>query len=94
MYNFTVPMALMDFVPVLCFGYAAALLQRDFDNYHFEEDIRDGDIFFNYKLLSGKATTRNAIKLLEIMGYEPEIIDKAANLAERFIKTGVWTMEA
>jgi len=29
MYNFTIPMALMDFVPVLCFGYAAALLQRD-----------------------------------------------------------------
>ena len=29
MYNFTIPMALMDFVPVLFFGYAAALLQRD-----------------------------------------------------------------
>ena len=29
MYNFTIPMALMDFVPVFCFGYAAALLQRD-----------------------------------------------------------------
>lgn len=29
MYHFSIPMALMDFVPVLCFGYAAALLQRD-----------------------------------------------------------------
>lgn len=29
MYNFTVPMALMDFIPVFFFGYAAALLQRD-----------------------------------------------------------------
>ena len=29
MYHFTIPMALMDFVPVFCFGYAAALLQRD-----------------------------------------------------------------
>lgn len=29
MYHFTIPMALMDFVPVLFFGYAAALLQRD-----------------------------------------------------------------
>ncbi len=29
MYHFTIPMALMDFVPVLCFGCAAALLQRD-----------------------------------------------------------------
>lgn len=29
MYNFSIPMALVDFVPVLFFGYAAALLQRD-----------------------------------------------------------------
>ena len=29
MYHFTIPMALMDFVPVFFFGYAAALLQRD-----------------------------------------------------------------
>ena len=29
MYNFTIPMALMDFVPVFFFGYAVALLQRD-----------------------------------------------------------------
>lgn len=29
MYNFTIPMALVDFLPVLFFGYAAALLQRD-----------------------------------------------------------------
>lgn len=29
MYHFTIPMALMDFLPVLFFGYAAALLQQD-----------------------------------------------------------------
>jgi len=29
MYNFTIPMALMDYLPVLFFGYAAALLQQD-----------------------------------------------------------------
>ncbi len=29
MYQFTIPMALVDFIPVLFFGYAAALLQRD-----------------------------------------------------------------
>ena len=29
MYHFSVPMALMDYIPVLFFGYAAALLQRD-----------------------------------------------------------------
>ena len=29
MYNFTIPMALMDYIPVFCFGVAAALLQLD-----------------------------------------------------------------
>ena len=29
MYHFTIPMALMDFLPVFFFGYAAALMQRD-----------------------------------------------------------------
>ena len=29
MYHFSVPMALMDYIPVLFFGYAAALLQQD-----------------------------------------------------------------
>ena len=29
MYNFTIPMALMDYIPVICFGVAAVQLQRD-----------------------------------------------------------------
>ena len=29
MYHFTIPMALMDYIPVICFGVAAVLLQRD-----------------------------------------------------------------
>ncbi len=66
------------------------LLKEDYNNYHFEEEIRDGDVFFNYRLLEGKATTRNAIRLLEIMGYEEEIIEKATRLAEQFLETGVW----
>lgn len=32
MYNFSVPMALVDYIPVLFFGIAAALLQRDLYN--------------------------------------------------------------
>ena len=32
MYHFTIPMALMDFVPVVFFGIAAALLQLDLYN--------------------------------------------------------------
>ena len=82
---------------ILCFAAThdiemTELLKDCFDNYHFEEDIIDGDVFFNYKLMKGKATTRNAIKLLEIMGYDKSIIDKAVRQAERFLDHGVWEL--
>ena len=67
------------------------LLQDTYDNYHFEETIENDDIFFNYRLMKGKARTRNAIKLLGILGFEEKIIDKANNRAEEFVTKGVWT---
>lgn len=84
---------------ILCFAAThdielTDLLAEDFSNYHFEEDVRDGDIYFNYKLQSGKATTRNAIKLLELMGYDSKIIEKASAQAEHFIREGVWEMHS
>ena len=80
---------------VLCFAAThdvelTELLGEDYDNYHFEEEIADGDVRFQYRLLEGKATTRNAIKLLGVMGYEESIIENAENRAERFLKTGQW----
>lgn len=66
------------------------LLKQQYDNYHFEEEIIDGDVCFQYKLLKGKATTRNAIRLLEIIGYDGEIVEKAQKMAEGFLKDGVW----
>lgn len=81
---------------MLCFAAThdielTELLKMEFDNYHFEEDVRDGDIFFPYKLIKGSATTRNAIKLLEIMGYDKNVIEKASRQAEQFVATGAWT---
>ena len=67
-----------------------ALLEEEYENYHFEEEVKDGDVFFNYELKKGKARTRNAIKLLSVMGYEKNIIDKAENMAVNFLKDGVW----
>ena len=66
------------------------LLREDFDNYHFEEDVRDGDISFNYRLQAGKASSRNAIRLLELLGYDDRITDRASRQAERFLSTGSW----
>lgn len=67
------------------------LLESYYDNYHFEEEIVDGDIYFNYRLLDGRATTRNAIKLLSVMGYQKEIIENAEQRAENFMEAGKWS---
>lgn len=66
------------------------ILQQDYKNFHFEENIEDNDIFFSYKIMAGRATTRNAIKLLGIMGYDNEIVEKAENMASEFIMRGSW----
>ena len=80
---------------ILCFAAThdielTELLGNEYDNYHFEEDVRDGDVYFNYRLMPGKATTRNAIRLLELMGFDPKIIEKAYGQAEEFVATGSW----
>ena len=66
------------------------LLEGIYSNYHFEEEIKDNDILFSYKILNGRATTRNAIRLLGIMGYDEGIIREAEERANTFLKTGRW----
>jgi DNA mismatch repair ATPase MutS len=46
-------------------------------NYHFQEEIDEHGLSFNYQLREGPSETRNAIKLLRHVGY-PEEITKAA----------------
>lgn len=66
------------------------LLENMYDNYHFTETVSGDDISFSYKLLTGRADSRNAIKLLEVMGYDREIVKKAEAMAQHFIKTNQW----
>ena len=66
------------------------LLENRFNNYHFEENITDNDIRFDYKLYKGRAESRNAIKLLSFMGYSDNIVKRAQERAEKFVCTGKW----
>ena len=45
---------------------------------------------FNYLLQQGRATTRNAIRLLDMLGYDSELVKDAGNAAVEFEHTGVW----
>ena len=66
------------------------VLEKEYDNYHFEEEIQENDVVFDYKLRTGRAMTRNAIRLLAMIGYDPKIIEAAQESAKHFEETGVW----
>ncbi|SER10665.1 MutS-related protein [Neolewinella agarilytica] len=60
----------------------AELLTSGFALYHFQEKVRDADLSFDYKIKPGVMTERNAIKVLSLAGYPPEVVEKAKNLAQ------------
>jgi len=68
----------------------AELLADKYANYHFEETIENDDIHFRYELKDGPATTRNAIRLLQMLGYQEDITKAAETMAEGFLQNGKW----
>ncbi len=66
------------------------LLEKEYENYHFEETIEENDVKFNYILKEGRATSRNAIKLLAVLGYDEAIVSRAEHRANDFLSTGEW----
>jgi DNA mismatch repair ATPase MutS len=80
---------------VFCFaathdGELCGILADKYDIYHFEGDMTGGDVIFDYRIRTGPATTRNAIKLLESIGYDKSIVTAAEAMAEYFDKEGIW----
>lgn len=66
------------------------MLESYMDNYHFSETIVDGNITFDYELLEGRAESRDAIRLLDMIGYDAAITQAAFETSNKFIETGVW----
>lgn len=70
------------------------MLEGAFRNYHFEEQIQDNEIYFDYCLKEGRATSQNAIRLLALLGYPENIIFNAKETAKTFLETGEWRKTA
>lgn len=66
------------------------MLQAYYQNYHFEEEIREKDVIFNYLLKKGRVTTRNAIRLLKMIGYDRNLIVEAEKAVQEFEASGTW----
>jgi hypothetical protein len=68
----------------------AHILKNHYDNCHFQEYVTDNDIVFDYKIYPGKSSTRNAIKLLKLMGYKDTIVESSEARAQSFMEQGKW----
>ena len=63
------------------------MLKDEYEFYYFSEDIDDNTgLSFDYKLKKGVSKTRNAIRLLEYIGYPNEIIQKSYKRSEELEK--------
>ena len=59
------------------------ILSETMENYHFSETVEENQVLFDYKLKEGRATSRNAIKLLNAYGFPKSIIESASDMADR-----------
>lgn len=66
------------------------ILEGVYTNYHFEEEVREHEVVFNYLLQEGRAKSRNAIRLLGMLEYDAKLVEEAQKAAGDFEKTGVW----
>ena len=66
------------------------ILEGRYKNYHFEEEVKEKDVKFNYLLKKGRTSTRNAIRLLAMAGYDREIVEESEDAVAGFEAEGIW----
>lgn len=66
------------------------ILEKDYQNYHFTEKMEKDKMVFDYKIHRGPTSTRNAISLLKILGYQSDLIDQAKARLNHFEQQGEW----
>ena len=76
-----------------CFEDAAELLAEllrgdGYELHHFREEVADGRLVFDYCLHTGPLTTRNAIRILELYDYPPELIAEAYDTQQKLLGKG------
>ena len=60
------------------------------DHQASHRNVTEDDVVFDYKIHDGYSKTRNAIKLLSVLGFDSNIVNGAKNMAASFEKNGLW----
>jgi DNA mismatch repair ATPase MutS len=58
--------------------------------FHFTETVGEDSMHFDCRIRPGKATSRNAINLLRLLGFDDAIVDDAHRRANEYLTDGVW----
>ncbi len=58
--------------------------------FHFTETVDEEKMHFDYRIRPGKATSRNAINLLRLIGFDAAIVDGAHRRANAYMESGAW----
>lgn len=56
------------------------ILDEVYENYHFSEHFEKKEVIFDYLLKEGPSKTRNAIRLLEYMGFDEQVVSDARTM--------------
>jgi DNA mismatch repair ATPase MutS len=54
-----------------------------YESYYFKEDVGEQGLIFDYQIRKGISSTKNAIKILEFLGYPAELIQKINTRIDR-----------
>ena len=66
------------------------ILEDVYRNLHFEETVTEDAVTFDYRLKEGRAETRNAIRLLDVLGFPESVTDGARMRVKVFEESGKW----
>lgn len=67
------------------------LLRARYALFHFQEQVTDSDIAFDYRLRPGAVCSSNAIRLLGLLGFPEAVTARADERAGRYRQIGKWT---
>ena len=59
------------------------LVKNEYDVYYFDENVGSEGLIFDYHLRKGISPSRNAVKILDYIGYPKEIIEKSREMVNR-----------
>jgi predicted kinase len=68
----------------------ASILSGLYDNYHFQEELKDKSIHFDYKLRPGPSHTRNALLLLQAFDFPGDVVKDAMEMVNSFEQEHRW----